>query len=69
MNVTFRGATPALEAELVARAEAEGLSGLPGHRDVGGLRASIYNAFPEAGVQQLIRLLGELERAHAGIAP
>src|SRR5690606_28406377 len=47
MNVTFRGATQDLEEQLIARCEAEGLSGLRGHRSVGGLRASIYNAFPE----------------------
>lgn len=62
MNITFRGDTPALEADLLARAEARGLSGLAGHRSVGGLRASLYNAFPEAGVRQLIELLADVER-------
>ena len=62
MNVTFRGATPELEKELIARAEERGLSGLAGHRDVGGMRASIYNAFPEAGVHELVKLLGDVER-------
>ncbi len=62
MNVTFRGASPALEAALIARAGQCGLSGLPGHRSVGGLRASIYNAFPEDGVRQLVQLLDEVER-------
>ena len=61
MNVTFRGATRELEAELLARAEARGLSGLAGHRSVGGLRASIYNAFPEEGVRRLVELLAELD--------
>ncbi len=65
MNITFRGATLALEATLLARAEARGLSGLAGHRSVGGMRASLYNAFPEDGVRQLIALLDELEREHA----
>jgi phosphoserine aminotransferase len=64
MNITFRGATPELEAKLVARAEERGLTGLPGHRSVGGLRASIYNAFPEEGVHRLVELLDELEREH-----
>jgi phosphoserine aminotransferase len=64
MNITFRGASPALEAALLARAEQRGLSGLAGHREVGGFRASLYNAFPEHGVQQLIELLDELEREH-----
>jgi phosphoserine aminotransferase len=62
MNVTFRGASAELEAELLARAEQRGLSGLAGHRSIGGLRASIYNAFPEEGVRQLVALLGELDR-------
>jgi len=64
MNVAFRGATAELEATLVARAEQRGLSGLPGHRAVGGLRASIYNAFPEEGVHRLVELLDEVEREH-----
>ena len=61
MNVTFRGATPQLETTLLARAEAAGLSGLAGHRSIGGLRASIYNAFPEAGVTRLVQLLDDVE--------
>jgi len=63
MNITFRG-TKVAEAALIARAEALGMSGLPGHRDVGGLRASLYNAFPVAGVHELIQLLAEVERDH-----
>jgi phosphoserine aminotransferase len=62
MNVTFRGATPELEAALLARAEERGMTGLAGHRSVGGLRASIYNAFPEEGVHRLVQLLDEIER-------
>ena len=61
MNVTFRGATKDLEETMLARAEARGLSGLRGHRSVGGLRASIYNAFPEEGVQRLVELLDDVE--------
>jgi phosphoserine aminotransferase len=61
MNVTFRGATTALEEAMLARAEAQGMSGLRGHRSVGGLRASIYNAFPKAGVDALVELLHEVE--------
>jgi phosphoserine aminotransferase len=61
MNVTFRGATKELEDELIAKAEARGMSGLKGHRSVGGLRASIYNAFPEEGVKRLVELLAEME--------
>ncbi len=62
MNVTFRAETPALERELLARADARGLDGLAGHRTIGGLRASIYNAFPEHGVRRLVELLAELDR-------
>lgn len=61
MNVTFRGASAVAEAALVAAAEQRGMSGLSGHRSVGGLRASIYNAFPEAGVRQLVDLLHEMD--------
>lgn len=67
MNVTFRGATKELEEQLLAAAEQQGMSGLRGHRSVGGLRASLYNAFPEAGVQRLIELLDRVERS--GQAP
>ena len=59
MNVTFRGPTREREDALIAAAEARGMSGLRGHRSVGGMRASIYNAFPEAGVQALVDLLRE----------
>jgi phosphoserine aminotransferase len=61
MNVTFRGTTKELEDELIKKAEARGMSGLRGHRSVGGLRASIYNAFPEEGVKRLVELLAEME--------
>ena len=59
MNVTWRGSGPDLEERFIAAAEAKGLSGLRGHRSVGGMRASIYNAFPEEGVKQLVALLQE----------
>jgi phosphoserine aminotransferase len=62
MNVTWRGTTKQLEDELIARAEERGMSGLRGHRSVGGMRASIYNAFPEEGVRRLVDLLHELDR-------
>ena len=64
MNVTFRLPTPALEKRFVEKAEAAGLAGLKGHRSVGGLRASIYNAFPEAGVDALATFMAEFERAY-----
>jgi phosphoserine aminotransferase len=62
MNITFRGATKQLEETMLARAEQLGMTNLRGHRSVGGLRASIYNAFPEDGVRRLVALLREIER-------
>jgi phosphoserine aminotransferase len=53
MNVTFRLPTEELEGEFVTRATARGLTTLKGHRSVGGIRASIYNAMPVAGVEKL----------------
>ena len=61
MNVTFRGRDAAVEARALALAEARGLVGLQGHRSVGGLRASIYNAFPRAGVELLVQTLADVE--------
>ena len=57
MNVTWRLADESLEPALLAEAKAHGMDGLKGHRSVGGFRASIYNAFPQAGVQALADLL------------
>ena len=54
MNVTFRLPTEELENKFAAEATANGLDGLKGHRSVGGIRASIYNAFPKKGVEALI---------------
>jgi phosphoserine aminotransferase len=62
MNVTFRLPSEALEKAFVQEAAAAGLDGLKGHRSVGGIRASIYNAFPEAGVDALIAFMQEFER-------
>ena len=64
MNVTFRLPTEELERRFVTQATEAGLSGLKGHRSVGGQRASIYNAFPEAGVAALVELMTEFERVH-----
>ena len=64
MNVTFRLPTEALERQFVTQSAEAGLSGLKGHRSVGGQRASIYNAFPEAGVAALVEFMAEFERAH-----
>ena len=62
MNVTFRLPSEELEKKFVAEATADGLDGLKGHRSVGGIRASIYNAFPEAGVDALIAFMADFAR-------
>jgi phosphoserine aminotransferase len=61
MNVTFRLPTEDLEKTFNKEATAAGLDGLKGHRLVGGMRASIYNAFPEAGVDALVDFMREFE--------
>ena len=62
MNVTFRLATEELEKKFVKESTAAGFDGLKGHRSVGGMRASIYNAFPEEGVDALVEFMREFER-------
>jgi phosphoserine aminotransferase len=62
MNVTFRLPSEDLEKAFVKDATAAGFDGLKGHRSVGGIRASIYNAFPEAGVKALVEFMREFER-------
>ena len=62
MNVTFRIKGEGLQTEFLSEAKAAGMDGLPGHRNVGGLRASIYNAFPESGCQDLADLLADFAR-------
>jgi phosphoserine aminotransferase len=64
MNVTFRLPTEDLEKLFVKESTAAGFDGLKGHRSVGGLRASIYNAFPEQGVKDLVSFMQEFERKH-----
>jgi phosphoserine aminotransferase len=65
MNVTFRLPSEELEKKFVKASTAAGLDGLKGHRSVGGMRASIYNAFPEEGVDALVEFMREFERANA----
>jgi phosphoserine aminotransferase len=62
MNVTFRLPSEELEKKFAKDATAAGLDGLKGHRSVGGIRASIYNAFPEAGIDALVQFMQEFER-------
>jgi phosphoserine aminotransferase len=64
MNVTFRLPTEELEKLFVKESGAAGFDGLKGHRSVGGMRASIYNAFPEEGVDALVQFMREFERRH-----
>jgi phosphoserine aminotransferase len=64
MNVTFRLPTEELEKKFAGEATAAGLDGLKGHRSVGGIRASIYNAFPREGVETLVSFMREFERTN-----
>ncbi|MFV0574311.1 MAG: 3-phosphoserine/phosphohydroxythreonine transaminase [Vibrio sp.] len=65
MNVPFQLAKPELDALFLEQAEARGLQALKGHRAVGGMRASIYNAMPVEGVQALVDFMKEFEAANA----
>lgn len=62
MNVTFRLPSEELEKKIIAEATAKGFSGLKGHRSVGGLRASIYNAFPQKGVEALVEFMKDFKK-------
>ena len=64
MNVTFRLPSESLEADFVTAAKEQGLSGIKGHRSVGGMRASIYNAMPLAGVEKLAAFMEEFRKKH-----
>jgi phosphoserine aminotransferase len=65
MNVTFNLRNPALDASFLSEAAAARLHGLKGHRVVGGMRASLYNAMPLEGVERLIDFMSDFERRHA----
>jgi phosphoserine aminotransferase len=62
MNVTFRLPSEELEKQFVSEATRASLDGLKGHRSVGGIRASIYNAFPKKGVEELVSFMKEFAR-------
>ncbi|KAI5082774.1 hypothetical protein GOP47_0002517 [Adiantum capillus-veneris] len=64
MNVPFTMATPELEAEFIKEAAGQGMVQLKGHRSVGGIRASIYNAMPKAGVEKLVALMKAFQARH-----
>ena len=62
MNITFNLATPEMEKKLIDEATKAGFNGLKGHRSVGGLRASIYNAFPTKGVEDLVSFMKDFQK-------
>jgi phosphoserine aminotransferase len=64
MNVTFRLTTEELESTFIAEAAIEGLQALKGHRSVGGVRASIYNACPVEAVEALVAFMADFENRH-----
>ena len=64
MNVTFRTASADLDAKFVAESVEQGFTNLKGHRSVGGMRASIYNAMPKEGVEALVDFLKKYEAEH-----
>ena len=62
MNVPFVTGSDELDAKFVAEAKAAGFENLKGHRSVGGMRASIYNAMPKEGVEKLVAFMREFEK-------
>ena len=62
MNVTFNTGDADLDAKFVKGAKEQGMANLKGHRAVGGMRASIYNAMPEEGVKKLVDFMAEFEK-------
>ena len=65
MNVTFRTGDEDLDAKFVKESSAAGFSNLKGHRSVGGMRASIYNAMPMEGVEKLVSFMQNFEKENA----
>ncbi len=64
MNIPFRLPSEELEKRFVAESAVAGMTNLKGHRSVGGIRASIYNAMPRQGVETLVAFMKEFERTH-----
>ena len=64
MNVVFTLPRPELDKTFIAEAKDAGLVTLEGHRSVGGMRASLYNAMPMAGVEALVSFMSDFERRH-----
>ena len=67
MNVPFVTASAESDAEVVAATKAAGFDNLKGHKSVGGLRASIYNAMPIEGVKALVEFLKKYEEEHSNV--
>ena len=65
MNVPFVTGNPELDAKFIAEAKAAGIENIKGHRSVGGMRASIYNAMPKAGVEALVAFMKKFEEENA----
>lgn len=65
MNLTFRLPSQELEKQFAAEATANGFDGLKGHRSVGGIRASIYNAFPKEGVERLVEFMQDFSQKNS----
>jgi phosphoserine aminotransferase len=65
MNIPFTLSKPDIDAKFLEEANEAGLVTLKGHRSVGGMRASIYNAMPEEGVDALIAFMKEFEKKNA----
>jgi phosphoserine aminotransferase len=65
MNIPFTIAKPELEKQFMEEAGKAGLKNLEGHRSIGGMRASLYNAMPEAGVNALVKFMKEFEKQYA----
>ncbi|MEZ6317861.1 MAG: aminotransferase class V-fold PLP-dependent enzyme [Phycisphaerales bacterium] len=68
MNVTFKCPTPELDKLFLDGAGKKGLSGLKGHRSIGGMRASMYNAFPKKGAEALVDYMKAFANEHAATA-
>ena len=65
MNVPFITGDKELDAKFIKEAEANGFVNLKGHRSVGGMRASIYNAMPKEGVEKLVEFMRNFEKENA----
>lgn len=65
MNITFVTGQEELDKKFISEVTKAGFDGLKGHRSVGGMRASIYNAFPKKGVEELVKFMGDFEKKNS----